>query len=67
VRVSDGWPENLRIRGAALGSAAAFSLFLLLWLPSGPLGSEWARRSGTPASLLGHSATAKSSQQGRSR
>ena len=25
-----------------------------LWLPSGPLGSEWARRSGTPSSLLPH-------------
>jgi methionine sulfoxide reductase heme-binding subunit len=54
VRVIDGWPENLGLRSAALGGAAVFSLFLLLWLPGGPLGSEWARRSGTPASLLGH-------------
>ncbi len=58
VRVADGWPEHLGRRGAALGGAGAFSLFLLLWLPSGPLGSEWARRSGTPSSLLGHSSTA---------
>jgi predicted ferric reductase len=43
-----------RARTAALGSAGAFSLFLVVWLPSGPLGSEWARRSGTPTSLLGH-------------
>jgi methionine sulfoxide reductase heme-binding subunit len=55
VRVIDGWPENLRLRAAVLGSAVAFSLFLLLWLPSGPLGPEWARRSGTPTALLGHS------------
>jgi sulfoxide reductase heme-binding subunit YedZ len=55
VRVIAGWPENIRVRGAALGGTGAFSLFLLLWLPSGPLGSEWARRSGTPASLLPHS------------
>jgi sulfoxide reductase heme-binding subunit YedZ len=54
ARVLDGWPENIRIRGVALGGTGAFSLFLLLWLPSGPLGSEWARRSGTPASLLPH-------------
>jgi sulfoxide reductase heme-binding subunit YedZ len=57
ARVLDGWPENVRIRGAALGGTGAFSLFLLLWLPSGPLGPEWARRSGTPASLLPHSHT----------
>jgi methionine sulfoxide reductase heme-binding subunit len=57
ARVIAGWPRNLRVRGAALGGAAAFSLFLLLWLPGGPLGSEWARRSGTPSALLGHSST----------
>jgi sulfoxide reductase heme-binding subunit YedZ len=57
ARVLNGWPENIRIRGAALGGTGVFSLFLLLWLPSGPLGSEWARRSGTPASLLPHSHT----------
>ncbi len=54
ARVIDGWPANLRVRSAALAGAAAFSLFLLLWLPGGPLGSEWARRSGTPSSLLPH-------------
>jgi sulfoxide reductase heme-binding subunit YedZ len=55
TRVLAGWPANLRVRSAALGGAGAFSLFLLLWLPNGPLGSEWARRSGTPSSLLPHS------------
>jgi predicted ferric reductase len=63
VRVADGWPEHLPRRGAALGGAGAFSLFLLIWMPSGPLGSEWARRSGTPSSLLHHS-TASSTSQG---
>jgi sulfoxide reductase heme-binding subunit YedZ len=61
ARVVAGWPENLGARGAALGGAAAFSLFLLLWLPGGPLGAEWARRSGTPSSLLGHSNGASAS------
>ncbi|MEA2140419.1 MAG: methionine sulfoxide reductase heme-binding subunit [Solirubrobacteraceae bacterium] len=62
VRVVSGWPENQRLRGAALGGAGVFSLFLLLWLPGGPLGSEWPRRSGTPSSLLPHSAHAASAQ-----
>jgi predicted ferric reductase len=54
VRVAAGWPEHLARRGAALGGAGVFSLFLLVWLPAGPLGSEWARRSGTPKALLSH-------------
>lgn len=61
IRVADGWPEQLARRGAALGTAAVFTLGLLLWLPSGPLGKEWARRSGTPARLLGHSSNHPSS------
>jgi sulfoxide reductase heme-binding subunit YedZ len=52
ARALRGWPQNLGRRSAALGGAGIFSLFLLLWLPGGPLGSEWARRSGTPPSLL---------------
>lgn len=62
ARAISGWPEHLRARSAALGGAGAFSLFLLLWLPGGPLGSEWARRSGTPGKLLAHSANAKSAK-----
>src|ERR1700730_9179704 len=40
ARVLAGWPGNLGPRSAALGGAGVFSLFLLLWLPGGPLGSE---------------------------
>jgi sulfoxide reductase heme-binding subunit YedZ len=64
TRAIAGWPANLRGRGAALGGAGAFALFIALWLPQGPLGSEWARRSGTPSSLLPHS-HASSSGSGR--
>jgi methionine sulfoxide reductase heme-binding subunit len=66
VRVAAGWPEHLARRGAALGGAGVFSLFLLVWLPAGPLGGEWARRSGTPKALLGHS-SAKASSHGTKR
>jgi sulfoxide reductase heme-binding subunit YedZ len=52
-----------RARGLALGGAAAFTAGFALWLPSGPLGSEWARRSGTPASLLGHASASSSSSR----
>jgi sulfoxide reductase heme-binding subunit YedZ len=65
ARVISGWPEHAARRGAAVGGAGIFSLFLLLWLPNGPLGSEWARRSGTPSSLLGKSHAAASSKESR--
>lgn len=64
VRVVDGWPEHLGARGAALGGAGVFALFLAIWLPSGPLGSEWARRSGTPSSLLHHHTAASAPTHG---
>ena len=54
TRAIAGWPQNWRWRGAAVAGAGAFSLFLVLWLPVGPLGSDWARRSGTPSGLLAH-------------
>jgi len=63
ARAVAGWPENLRIRGAALCGTGAFSLFLVLWLPHGPLGSEWARRSGTPNALLPHSSSSGTSHR----
>jgi DMSO/TMAO reductase YedYZ heme-binding membrane subunit len=65
ARAIRGWPEHLRGRSAALGGAGVFALFLALWLPQGPLGSEWAKRSGTPTTLLGHAKTTSQSAGGR--
>ncbi len=64
ARVFDSWPANIGVRSAALGGTGAFALFLLLWLPGGPLGSEWARRSGTPAKLLPHAHSSTSAGGG---
>jgi methionine sulfoxide reductase heme-binding subunit len=52
ARVMPGWPDNLPVRVAALAGAALVPIGLVAWLPSGPLGSNWARRSGTPAAVL---------------
>jgi sulfoxide reductase heme-binding subunit YedZ len=54
ARAAAGWPGDARIRASAIATLGVFSLFLALWLPNGPLASNWARRSGTPSSLLGH-------------
>jgi methionine sulfoxide reductase heme-binding subunit len=52
VRASIGWPHRAARRAAAVGAAVAFVIGLAAWLPSGPLGPGWARRSGTPVRLL---------------
>jgi methionine sulfoxide reductase heme-binding subunit len=63
VRVIGDGQVNLTQRAAALAASGAFCLLLLVWLPGGPLGGEWARRSGTPANLLAHhSSSAKESR-----
>jgi sulfoxide reductase heme-binding subunit YedZ len=52
MRVISGWPDRIRTRSAALALAAGFAAGTAVWLPSGPLAPHWARRSGTPSSLL---------------
>jgi methionine sulfoxide reductase heme-binding subunit len=52
LRVSAGWPEHVGARLSAVGAAGLVPLGLLAWLPSGPLAARWAKRAGTPASLL---------------
>lgn len=51
-RVRAGWPQHLGTRLSAVGAAALVPLGLLAWLPSGPLAAGWAKRAGTPVSLL---------------
>ena len=54
ARVTQSWAEAPRVAAAGMSSALVFAAGLLVWLPGGPLGKGWARRAGTPASLLSH-------------
>jgi hypothetical protein len=54
TRVVMGWPAQARLRLAAIGALVAFAAGLAVWLPGGPFGPNWARRAGTPPSLLPH-------------
>lgn len=57
VRALVGWPANAPWRVGALGLTTVFAVGLIIWLPGGPLAKGWARRAGTPASLLTRSTT----------
>jgi hypothetical protein len=52
ARALQGSPDHLGARSTALLGAAAVPVALLVWLPSGPLARGWAKRAGTPASVL---------------
>jgi sulfoxide reductase heme-binding subunit YedZ len=66
ARVSAGWPRHLVARLGAVGAAALVPVGLLAWLPSGPLAAGWAKRAGTPASLIAgaHGASAGATSAG---
>ena len=62
ARATEGWPASGRpnhagARMAAIAASALVPLGLLVWLPSGPLAAGWAKRAGTPSSLLTSTAT----------
>jgi sulfoxide reductase heme-binding subunit YedZ len=59
LRVSSGWSRGtyMPARLSAVGVAALFPIGLIAWLPGGPLGTNWARRAGTPANLVAHAQT----------
>jgi|tagenome__1003787_1003787.scaffolds.fasta_scaffold20794958_2 sulfoxide reductase heme-binding subunit YedZ len=59
-RLASGWSENARARGTALGATVLVGAVVGAWLAIGPLADGWARRAGTPASLLRPAAAAGS-------
>jgi predicted ferric reductase len=63
ARALPDFSAHPRLHGAALAGVAAFALFLVVWLPQGPLAKDWARRAGTPTSLLGHVSPAVHSER----
>lgn len=52
ARVTAGWPAHREVRVSAMSAAALLPIGLLVWLPAGPLARGWAKRAGTPTSLL---------------
>jgi sulfoxide reductase heme-binding subunit YedZ len=53
-RIASGWPAHQGRRILAASTSALLPLVIALWTFAGPLQPGWARRSGTPESLLGH-------------
>jgi DMSO/TMAO reductase YedYZ heme-binding membrane subunit len=54
-RVVAGWPAPRGPRLAGLGASVVVPVVIAAWAISGPLASGWARRAGTPSSLLASS------------
>ncbi len=51
-RLAGAGPGHGLVRGGSLAAVLAAVLGLALWLPAGPLARGWARRAGTPPTLL---------------
>jgi hypothetical protein len=51
-RLASGWPSDAGTRLAGFAASLAAPLVLVVWLTSGPLAVGWARKAGTPGSLL---------------
>jgi sulfoxide reductase heme-binding subunit YedZ len=62
IRLRAGWPAHLRIRVAGLAASFAVPIFLIAWLPGGPLARGWSRRAGTPAATSPSTAGGASAQ-----
>jgi sulfoxide reductase heme-binding subunit YedZ len=60
-RIANGWPARRGIRTSAALASVALPAALLIWLPSGPLGTGWASRAGTPAQKLAAASTTSGS------
>lgn len=65
-RLTVGWPAHAAQRVAVAAAAVLLASGTVAWLRAGPLSPGWARRAGTPATLLAHSAGAGGASSVRS-
>jgi sulfoxide reductase heme-binding subunit YedZ len=63
-RIAAGWPQRERHRVFAAAASAIAPIAIAVFALAGPLQPGWARRAGTPASLLGGSASATDTAAG---
>lgn len=52
ARALQCWSVAPRAAAIGVAGAVAFAGGVLIWLPDGPLGHDWAKRAGTPTTLL---------------
>jgi sulfoxide reductase heme-binding subunit YedZ len=60
-RLAVGWPDHVSVRIAAATTSVVAPIALVVWLAAGPLAAGWARRAGTPASVLAQVASTPAS------
>jgi DMSO/TMAO reductase YedYZ heme-binding membrane subunit len=63
-RLIEGWPDRAGTRVAVGATSIVTVVGLAAWTATGPLRPDWARRSGTPPSLLGSQRTGSSVKPG---
>jgi Ferric reductase like transmembrane component len=57
-RLAVGWPAHAALRAGAAAAAVLVAAGTVAWLRAGPLHPGWARRAGTPATILARSSGA---------
>lgn len=66
LRIGVGVRNHPAGRAAGLGAVVLAPILLVVWMVSGPLASGWARKAGTPSSVLASSSASASSTPGSS-
>jgi methionine sulfoxide reductase heme-binding subunit len=62
LRVGAQWEQHTRVRAAALVATVVLPVALAGWLFVGPLAPNWARRAGTPTTVLAKTSATRSTR-----